>query len=90
MIPKFLPGTTIELQHVSSGNSLDSSSYNLFNNVESSMVSGSLSNSGNGHYYVSVTTPNTPGFYVAESIIVINGAPYKKRKRFEVGLIEVD
>lgn len=89
-IPRFLPGTTIEIQHVSSGNTFDSSSYNVFNDVGSSIASGALTSSGNGFYYAAVLTNSLPGYYVAESIAVVNGLPYKKRKRFEVGLLEVD
>lgn len=90
-IQKFLPGTTKEVRHTSSGNTADSSSWSVFNGDEVAVFSGgSLSNSGDGHYYGAFTTPSTPGFYVIDSVLVFNGRPYRERLRFQVGLLEVD
>lgn len=97
MIPKFLPGTTRQITFISSGATIDSSSWSVFaraysagSPVEIPVITGTLVESGGGHYYASYITPTTPGFYVAEVVAMHNGQPYKKRARFEVGLLEVD
>lgn len=89
-IPKYLPGTTKQIMAVSSGNLADSSSWSILDKNEVAVFSGgALSNSGDGHYYGTFVTPDTPGYYVVDAVLVFNGRPYRGRNRFEVGLLEV-
>ncbi len=53
--------------------------------------SGAGVNSLNGHFFRDVVGGvNTPGYYVTQWDVVINGKPYKRRRRFQAILSEVD
>lgn len=51
--------------------------------------SGSGVNSLNGHFYRN-TIVNTPGYYIAQWRATIAGLPYKRRRRIQAILNEVD
>jgi len=55
----------------------------VYNESDTLIDSGTMSSSGDGHYFRNFTIPNSAGFYVAETISTISGLPYKNRKRFQ-------
>lgn len=93
-IPKYQAGDTRRVKWVSSGEA-PSSIYAAFLDYTgpgsySAVASSTMTDSGNGHYWAALTVPNTPGFYVAETLATIAGLPYKRRLRFRAVLSEVD
>jgi len=90
MIKRYLIGDTIQLTWVNSGVIPSNLNCAIYDGSESLVDSGSMTGSGNGHYYFEHTTINTPGFYVSQTLAMINGKPFKNRKEFQVILGEVD
>lgn len=90
MIKKILPGDTFEYQWISSGTLPSSASYEVFNNLEVVVNTGTLISSGNGHYYEKYTVPSSEGYYVFKSTITISAKQYIRSRRFEVIELEVD
>ena len=83
MIKKHLIGNTIRLTWVSSGITPSSIVASVYDSSETLVDSGTMTSSGNGHYYYDHTVISTPSFYVAEIIATINSKPYKNRNRFQ-------
>jgi len=91
MTDEFLIGDTAKLTWVNSGVTPDAAPpWSLYDGGETVVDTGTLISSGNGHYYGYCTLPDTPGFYVAESIATISGFPFKRRVRLRAILDEVD
>lgn len=87
---KFLVGDTMKLTWINSGQTANPIIASIFNGSDSLVNSVSMSSSGDGHYFSNYTLPNTPGFYVAETLATIAGLPYKNRTRFKVITGETD
>lgn len=85
-----LGGSTIKLTWISSGTTADSIGYAVYNGSESVVDSGTLTSSGNGHYYANHQTPNTPGYYAVEFTAHVGANPYKNRTAYRVILEDVD
>ena len=90
MIKRHLIGDTIQITMVNSGVTPSSAVCKIYNGSETLVGSGSMTSSGNGHYYFNYTIPNTAGFYVAETLATIGSKPYKNRKKFQAIFGEVD
>ena len=82
-IKKHLIGDTIQVTMINSGVTPSTAIAGIFNEADTLVDSGSMTSSGNGHYYRDFTIPDTVGFYVAETLATINGKLYKNRKRFQ-------
>ena len=83
-------GDTIRLTWISSG-ALPSEIYGaIFDGAETLVSSSTMSSSGNGHYYLDVTLPDTPGYYAAELNAVINSFPYRRKIKIKGVTGEVD
>ena len=90
MLQEFLIGDTLKSTWVNSGASPSDIRSSVFNGEETSVGSATMTSSGNGHYYAFHTIPNTPGFYVAETLATIGGYPFKRRVSFKAVKEEVD
>ena len=89
-VKKFLIGNTIKVTWVSSGVS-PTDIYTAIRNSSDTMVNSvAMTDSGNGHYYSAYTLVNSLGFFVAETIATVSGAPYKNRSRFKAISGETD
>lgn len=89
-IQKKLIGDTMKVTWVSSAAIPSSVILSIFTGSESLVSSASMTNSGAGHYYGLYICPNSPGFYVAETLATISGNPYKDRLRFKIVKGEAD
>lgn len=89
MIKKYLVGDTIQITMVNSGVTPSAIMCAVYDSSETLVDSGSMTSSGNGHYYFDHTVTNTPGFYVAQTLATISSNPYKNRLRFQAVLGEV-
>ena len=91
LIKKILPGDTGKMTWVNSGATLDTPYAFVENNQGTIISSETVVDSGNGHYFALHTTAvGSDGFYVMELGGDIGGYPYKRRRRFEVTVFEVD
>lgn len=90
-LKKFEPEDTMTISWIDSGVSLDSSSWMIIDGNETILESGSLTSSGNGHYYNRYTIPASfDGYYVARIVCSVGGTPYRRSTRFRVIGSEVD
>ena len=89
MIEKLI-GDTIKVTWVSSGDVPSPILALIYTSSETLVSSVSMTSSGNGHYYSNYTIPNTPGFYVAETLATLDSLPYKRRVAFKAVTQEVD
>jgi len=87
---KALVGDTFQVTWVNSGVTPTSLVAAVYNGSETMIDSGTMTSSGNGHYYYDHTVSSSAGFYVAETVATINSAPYKRRIRFKAVNGEVD
>lgn len=87
---KGLIGDTIEVSWVNSGVTPTDLYAAIYNGSETAVDSATMVSSGNGHYFYEHTIPNTPGFYVAETIATIGAKPYRNQVRFKAIKGEVD
>lgn len=78
-----LIGDTIQITWVDSGVTPSGITAAIYNGSDTLINSETMTSSGNGHYFADYTIPNTPGFYVAETIATINSKPYKNRVFFK-------
>lgn len=83
-LTKYLAGTTRQFTWISSGSTPSPISAAIIDGGESVVSSSSMTSSGNGHYYISLTLPSTEGYYVREYRATVNGLVYKDKKRFKV------
>ena len=88
----FLCGDTLKVRWVNSGVSPSVITAKVYDGTEAVVDSSAMveSGSGLGHYYHLHTVPNTPGWYVAETIATIVGKPYKNRERYRAVLLDVN
>lgn len=92
-IKSTLIGNTVKFTWIDSSVSLaDSADFTIYSGSETIVNTGTLTSSGNGHYYANFTIPNSYdyGYYVAETLINVGGLPYKKRLNFKIVPEEVD
>lgn len=89
-IKRELIGDTIRITWVNSGVTPSAILAGVYDGDESLIDSASMVGSGLGHYYHDHTVPDTPGYYVAETLATINGKPYKNRIKYKAVKEEVD
>lgn len=91
-IRRELIGNTIRITWVNSGITPSALIAAIYNGDEVMVDSASMveSGSGLGHYYHDHTVPDTPGYYVAETLATINSKPYKSRVKYRAVKEEVD
>jgi len=88
-ISEFLVGDTLRATWIDSGTSPSPISAALIADSETLVSSATMTDSGNGHYYVDLTLPGTPGYYVVEYKAELNGNPYVRRRRVRAVTVEV-
>jgi hypothetical protein len=88
----FLCGDTIKIRWIDSGVSPSSIIGAVYTGSETIVDSAAMveSGSGLGHYYHLHTVPNTPGYYVIQTLATISGKPYKNRAQFRAVLKDVN
>lgn len=89
-IDRYVAGDTKQFTWVSSGSTPSAISASIIDGGESVVSSSSMTSSGNGHYYVSITLPDTPGYYVYQNLATVNSKVYKNKQRFKIVLGTVD
>jgi len=86
-----LIGDTVQLTWIDSATAVDSDiAYSVYTGSETIVDTGTLVESGNGHYYQFITVPDAPGNYVVETLAIISGLPFKRRQMLHLTLTEVD
>ncbi len=89
-VQDFLCGDTIKIRWINSGVTPASLSATAYNGSEVLVDSGAMTSSGDGHYYYLHTVPNTPGYYVTQTLATISGKPYKNRTKYRAVLEDVN
>lgn len=91
-IDKFEAGDTIQLSWVDSSiSAIDGSSLYVFSGSETVVATGTLTSSGNGHWYWDYTIDSGhQGYYRMRSVVTVGGNPYIRSTRFKVINNEVD
>ena len=90
MFDEFLVGNTIMVTWINSGQTPSEIGWTMYDGNESVVNTNAHISSGNGHYYGLITTPDTPGLYVVETLAVIGGNNYRHRDIFRAIKLEVD
>lgn len=86
-----LVGDTLKATWVNSTNSPSSLNCSVYDGNEILVDSAAMVDSGDGfHFYHNHTIPNTPGWYVVQTLATIGGKPYKRRFKYRAILDEVD
>lgn len=86
----FLCGDTIKIRWINSGVTPTSLIVAAYTGSETIVDSATMISSGAGHYYHLHTIPNTPGYYVAQTLATISGKPYKNRTVYRAVLMDVN
>jgi len=86
----FLCGDTVKIRWVNSGVTPSAIIATAFDGAEALVDSGTMISSGDGHYYHLHTIPNTPGYYVAQTLATIAGKPYKNRTPYRAVIKDVN
>jgi len=89
-IKKVLIGDTVKLTWINSGTTPSSIVASVYNGSELMVDSGSMVDSGNGHYYFNHTVVNSTGFYSGEINATISSLNYKRKIKFKAVTGEVD
>lgn len=86
----FLCGDTIKVRWINSGVTPTAIIGAVYTGSETLVDSAAMVSSGDGHYYHLHTIPNTPGYYVAQTLATISGRPYKNRTPYRAVLMDVN
>jgi hypothetical protein len=86
----FLCGDTIKVRWINSGVTPTTLIAAAYTGSETIIDSASMVSSGDGHYYHLHTIPDTPGYYVAQTLATISGKPYKNRTAYRAVLKDVN
>lgn len=89
-IKQFIVGDTFEVSWVNSGITPSAIVAAVYTGSETLVDSAAMVSSGNGHFYHLHTVPNTPGFYVTQTLATISGKPFKRREKYEAIIKDVD
>ena len=89
-IKDFLCGDTVKIRWINSGITPTTIIAATYTGSETLVDSGAMVSSGNGHYYFLHTIPNTPGYYVAQTLATISSKPYKNRSQYRAVLKDVN
>lgn len=86
-----IAGDTLIATWVNSGASPSTIVAALFTGSETIVSSGTMTSSGNGHYFKNVTIPDSgDAFYVLQTYAEIDSFPYKRRIKIHAQGFEVD
>jgi len=86
----FLCGDTIKVRWINSGVTPTTIVGAVYTGSETIVDSAAMASSGDGHYYHLHTVPNTPGYYVAQTLATISGKPYKNRTAYRAVIRDVN
>ena len=89
-LEKKLIGDTMKVTWVNSGITPTSIILGIYNGSDTLVSSAAMTSSGNGHYFGMYTLPDSVGFYVAETLAMVSGNPFKDRIKFKATKGEVD
>jgi len=90
-LPQVLVADTFKQVFIASGTDPSVIVASILDGAGTIVSSGAGVNSLNGHFYRNVVSGvSTPGYYVSQWDATIAGLPYKRRKRFQAILNEVD
>jgi len=87
---RFVIGDTIKITWINSGVTPDSLIFSVYDGQESLVGSGTMTSSGNGHYFGFSTLPSSEGFYTAETRAEISSFPFIRRKKIRAIVEDVD
>lgn len=85
-----LCGDTVKIRWINSGITPTAIIGAVYTGSETIVDSAVMVSSGNGHYYHLHTVPNTPGYYVAQTLATISTKPYKNRLAYRAVLMDVN
>jgi hypothetical protein len=90
-LPQVLVNDTFKQTFIASGTDPSVIVASVLDGNGAIVTSGAGVNSLNGHFYRNVVGGvNTPGYYVSQWDATISGLPYKRRRRFQAIINEVD
>lgn len=90
-IKEFSAGDTVKVTWINSGVTVSSSYVVTYNGSETLIDSGTLTSSGNGHYYRFVTLPDSvEDYYQMKITAVVDNRPSVRRHRMKTTLNEVN
>lgn len=89
-VQDFLCGNTFKITWINTGVTPTTIVAATYTGSETIIDSGTMTSSGNGHYFYLHTVPNTPGYYVTESIATISGKQYKNRTKYRAVITDVN
>lgn len=90
-LTQVLVGDTFKQIFIASGTDPSVITASIIDGNETIVASGAGVNSLNGHFFRNVVGGvSTPGYYVTQWEATISGLPYKRRRRFQAVLSEVD
>ena len=87
---RFIVGDTVKITWVNSGVTPDSLTFAVYDGTETLVGSGSMTSSGNGHYFAFSTLPTSAGFYTTETTAVVGTFPFIRRKKIRAIVEDVD
>jgi hypothetical protein len=91
VIKSSLIGDTVKLSLIKSSHTFDGGvTFSVFTGSESVVNTGTLIDSGSGHWYKYYTLPTTPGMYSVEVTAVMSTMPFKRRAIIKAVQEEVD
>ncbi|MHB1099293.1 MAG: hypothetical protein ACYCZR_07030 [Burkholderiales bacterium] len=85
-----LCGDTVKIRWINSGVTPTTLIGAVYTGSETIVDSAAMVSSGDGHYYHLHTVPNTPGYYVAQTLATISGKPYKNRAAYRAVIRDVN
>lgn len=86
----FLCGDTVKIRWINSGVTPTTIIAAAYTGSETMIDSAAMVSSGNGHYYHLHTIPDSPGYYVAQTLATVSGKPYKNRERYRAVIKDVN
>ena len=89
-IQDFLCGDTVKVRWINSGVTPSTIVAAAYTGSETIVDSGAMTSSGSGLYYFLHTIPDTPGYYVVQTLATISGKPYKNRTAYRAVIKDVN
>jgi len=87
---RFLVGDTMQVIWINSGTVPSIPNLSIFSGSETLVASQSMVSSGNGHLYAFYTVGDSPGYFIAQTLVSVGGLPFKRRVKFRATTYEVD
>jgi hypothetical protein len=80
----------MKITWINSGITPDALTFAVYDGLESLVGSGTMTASGNGHYFGYSTLPGSAGFYTTETTAEIGGYPFIRRQKVRAVIEDVD